>query len=273
MNMRKVSRVIGFTASLMLLGSVANAQGIVGSKHDLTFGSGSTATTEVCVFCHTPHGSDTTAAVPLWNKLLPSTTYQRYSTLNTSTLDGGEAPVGSVSLACLSCHDGTSAIDAVLNMPGSGMRSGQIDSGVFLSDMNAYLGGSATPVPVLGADLRNDHPVSIQYAGGGLDASGPDGLQPTTAYGDPSFKPTQRATINSNPAWWVDSSGGTVAREKTDMILYTRTDGPLGAAEPMVECASCHNPHNASTFIADESVSFLRIPNNNSNLCTTCHDK
>jgi hypothetical protein len=79
-------------------------------------------TSETCVFCHTPHGSDTNAAVPLWNKELPDpTSYTRYSTLGTSTLDGEEAPVGSVSLACLSCHDGSQAVDTVLNVPGSGL--------------------------------------------------------------------------------------------------------------------------------------------------------
>ena len=272
MNMRKKLRVIGFAASLMLLGSVANAQSIVGSKHDL--GTATANTTEVCVFCHTPHGSDTSAAVPLWNKVLPTTTYQRYSTLNTSTLDGTEAPVGSVSLACLSCHDGTSAIDTVLNMPGSGMNSGQVDAAVFLGDMNAYLGGSATPVPVLGSDLRNDHPVSIQYAGGGMAGGDTDGLQPSAGFVDTGFKDVMKDTINGNPAWWVDSITANATRDKTDMLLYTRIDGPVGAAgEPMVECASCHDPHNADTGIAASSVSFLRIENTSSQICTTCHDK
>ena len=272
MDMRKVSRAIGFATALMLLGSVANAQSIVGSKHDLGAATGNT--TEVCVFCHTPHGSDTSAAVPLWNKVLPSTTYQRYSTLNTSTLDGTEAPIGSVSLACLSCHDGTSAIDTVLNMPGSGMNSGQIDAAVFLSDMNAYLGGSATPVPVLGSDLRNDHPVSIQYAGGGMAGGDADGLQPASGFVDSGFNAVMKDTINGNPAWWVDSISANAVRDKTDMLLYTRIDGPVGAAgEPMVECASCHDPHNADTGIAAESVSFLRIENTSSQICTTCHAK
>jgi hypothetical protein len=272
MNMRRVSHAIGFATTLMLFGTVANAQSIVGSKHDLGAATGNT--TEVCVFCHTPHGSDTSAAVPLWNKVLPSTTYQRYSTLNTSTLDGTEAPVGSVSLACLSCHDGTSAIDTVLNMPGSGMNSGQIDSAIFGTDMNDYLGGAATPVPVLGSDLRNDHPVSIQYAGGGMAGTDADGLQLATGFVDSGFNAVMKDTINGNPAWWVDSISANAVRDKTDMLLYTRIDGPIGAAgEPMVECASCHDPHNADTGIAAESVSFLRIENTSSQICTTCHAK
>src|SRR5210317_742259 len=113
-------------SGLLFAGSSAFAQSIVSSKHDFTTGGsaqGSTGNTdEVCVFCHTPHGADTTAPVPLWNKVLNSNQgrFTRYSTLATPSFDSLEAPVGSVSLACLSCHDGTQAMDVVLNQPGSG---------------------------------------------------------------------------------------------------------------------------------------------------------
>ena len=103
MNWTRISRGIAGAAALMLLSSVANAQ-VAGSAHDLSTDVGS-QTNEVCVYCHTPHGADVSAVVPLWNKTLPVSTYQRYSDLNTSTLDGAEAAVGSVSLAFLSCHD------------------------------------------------------------------------------------------------------------------------------------------------------------------------
>jgi len=261
--------IVGIGSVLFLISTGVSAQGVVGSPHDLQ--SQTANTSETCVFCHTPHGSDTSAAVPLWNKVLPSTTYQRYSSLNTSTLDGTEATVGSVSLACLSCHDGTQAVDTVLNTPGRGMGTNfpggtQIDSVVF-----GLMTG--TPVPMLGSDLRDDHPVSIQYGGGGLVGGDADGLAPSGNLGDQDFNPPMKATINLNPAWWVDSEAtpnGT--REKTDMILYTRTELNV-AGEPMVECGSCHDPHNSSTFVANQSVNFLRIPNDNSDICTTCHIK
>ena len=263
---------IGIAALLSLLGSAASAQGVVGSPHDLQ--PSTTNTSETCVFCHTPHGSSTSAAVPLWNKTLPApATYTRYSSLNTSTLSGAEAPVGSVSLACLSCHDGSQAVDTVLNTPGRGMGASfpagtQIDAAVF----DAMEG---TPVPMLGTDLRDDHPVSIQYGGGGLLGSDADGTANPANLGNQDFNAPEKDTINTNPAWWVDSEGtANQTREKTDMILYTRTDGPAGATgEPMVECGSCHDPHNSSTFVANQSVSFLRIPNDSSQICTTCHIK
>ncbi|MBF0283560.1 MAG: hypothetical protein HQL51_03780 [Magnetococcales bacterium] len=243
--------------------------GIKGSKHDL--GSGGTAqattanTTEVCVFCHTPHGSNTSASAPLWNKKLPTTSYTRYSSLGTSTLDGAETTVGSVSLACLSCHDGTQAMDVMINAPGSGgynASGAEFDA----SAIGAMTGG---PIPMLGSDLSNDHPVSIQYGGGGLNSSQADGAYTNSTFTDKDFNSVRKATINSNPVWWVDTnSDGT--RDKDEMMLYTRTVSSV--TQPYVECASCHDPHNAGTASAT-SVAFLRKSNANSAVCLACHNK
>ena len=84
MNWTHIQRGVAGAAALLLFSSAANAQ-VAGSAHDLSTDPGS-QTNEVCVYCHTPHGADTSAVVPLWNKTLPSSTYQRYSDLNTSTL-------------------------------------------------------------------------------------------------------------------------------------------------------------------------------------------
>ena len=116
-------------AALIAVGGQALAQ-IANSKHNLGSSAGpagrnqTSNTEEICVFCHTPHGADTTAPAPLWNKSLASLprtgTYQTYAQLNSSTIDGEILPVGSVSVACLSCHDGTQAMDNIINAPGSG---------------------------------------------------------------------------------------------------------------------------------------------------------
>jgi len=265
----------GLCGALLLgFGGSAGAQ-IVTSQHDLTVGGGgqgNTAnTTEVCVFCHTPHGAVTGAPVPLWNKVLPSTSYTRYSSLNLVSFDSIEAPVGSVSLACLSCHDGTQAMDVVVNSPGSG---GYNPAG---SEIDPVAIGVMTgiPVPTLGSDLTDDHPISMQYGGGGATDADADGTF-AGILGDPDFTPPEKATINSSPIWWIDSpgdggSGGNAnVREKQDMLLYSRDD--LGAVQPFVECASCHDPHNSSTA-GPTSVAFLRIPNTDSQICTSCHLK
>ena len=250
------------------------AAGVVGSKHDMTFNDpvngpqGFTNTTdEVCVFCHTPHGSDTAAPVPLWNKVLGAPgSYTQYSTLQTPTFDSTEAPVGSVSLACLSCHDGTQAMDVVINLPGPG---GYNAAGQEVDALNidAMVG---SPVPMLGTDLTDDHPVSITYGGGGPQATDPDGTFAGTL-GDPDFNPPEKATVNNNPIWWVDSPVGTAnTREKSDMILYARND--LGTVQPFVECGSCHDPHNGPGDTTSP-VQFMRINNAASQICTTCHIK
>jgi cytochrome c553 len=82
-------------------------------------------TTEICVFCHTPHGgrpSDLQTAVPLWNRAMPPSapnTFTMYNSPNFDAFVTGAQPQG-VSLACLSCHDGTIGIDSLINAPGSG---------------------------------------------------------------------------------------------------------------------------------------------------------
>jgi len=259
-------------AGLITMLTLATQAQIVGSKHDLTAAGqsqvGSSATDEVCVFCHTPHGSATNAPVPLWNKVLPDPSgYTRYSNLGLPSFDSTEADVGSVSLACLSCHDGTQGMDVVLNAPGSGLYSA---SGIVIGGgTGVQLGG--VPVPNLGTDLSNDHPISMQYGGGGAIDTDPDGTFAGTL-GDPDFVPPEKATINSLPIWWVDADGvGTAGtREKTDMLLYARAD--LGTVQPFVECGSCHDPHNSSTQ-GPSSVAFLRTENTASRICTSCHVK
>ena len=134
---------------------------IENTKHNLgTGGPGPntfSGTGEVCVFCHTPHGSDVTAEVPLWNKTLAApASYTTYDSLGTSSMDGAVAPVGSVSIACLSCHDGTQAMDSVLNEPGSGSVVASYNSGVWT--VSSTLQGIANLV----TDLTDDQPGGSQ---------------------------------------------------------------------------------------------------------------
>lgn len=249
---------------------------VVNSPHNLgtTTGTGKvntySGTDEVCVFCHTPHGADNSQAVPLWNRTLnPSTAYTTYATLNSSTIQGAIAPTGSVSIACLSCHDGTQALDTVLNEPGSGLLGTPFAGGTWTggagSQLDTGTGQLSTGSAVnLTQDLSNDHPVGIQYGGGGLTVASPTG-----ALNDPDFKATDNAVFNGTTIWWVDTEttpNGT--REKTDMQLYTRTVATIdgGAFQPFVECASCHDPHSSNDL-------FLRVDNAGSAVCLACHTK
>jgi len=236
------------------VGGQASAQVISGSPHDLSSGSIANGDkNEVCVYCHTPHGAATGVSAPLWNKPIVATAYTTY---DSTTIDGEILSVGSVSVACLTCHDGTQARDAVINAPGTGLGTSPLGG----------LGTMPAGIANLGTDLSNDHPIGIQYGGFG------------TPQIDPDFTPvTKDAALDK---WWVNTTatGSTAGRDKTDMILYTRDNG--GTAEPFVECASCHDPHvgaaddiSGGNNIGGSTISFMRISNENSDVCLACHTK
>lgn len=286
------------SATLLLsfaLGGQAVAATITGSKHDLTAATGGAATkftptagdSEICVFCHTPHGSDTSASVPLWNRKLAVTAYTTYNTLGTSSMVGGTAKVGSVSVACLSCHDGLTAMNtAIMNAPGSGNynAAGGTWAGTWSAGGTIPAGG----ITNIGTDLKNDHPVGVQYAGGPLAATLPAaGTDYTTGlFRNADFNTAKSANVNGKVVWWVDSGTAAGTRDKADMQLYTRNpttdlgNGTNGTSviadfglaqnvdQPFVECASCHDPHGGVT-----GTTFLRKSNAGSAVCLACHVK
>lgn len=284
----------GVAAAVFVAGALASAPALAGikdTKHNLgsngswTKNTGTGATTEICVFCHTPHGSDTSASVPLWNKKLPAAdTYTTYNSLGTSSLDGSTAPVGSVSLACLSCHDGSQAMNVMINKPGSGGYD-STGAGTELGNLTrdgVDLSGNKMPVNTIAnltKDLRNDHPIGIQYGGGpGSLGVGKTAGTNYSLFKDADFKAASVGTANGRTVWWVDTVNTNGTREKTDMQLYSRNNltfvnsggGTLADTaadmQPFVECASCHDPHTTNT-------TFLRIENTNSNVCLACHVK
>ena len=142
--------------------------GIVGSKHDLS----SYITNQVCVFCHTPHGASPSIK-PLWNRNI--TDMNAFSMYNSATIDGtvDEQP-NSPSLACLSCHDGVSAegdASAVNPSDTHNLRNGPGSGGVpdihsnpnCKACHNTQAGMYPNKIWRIGADLTDDHPVSISY--------------------------------------------------------------------------------------------------------------
>lgn len=233
----------------------------------VNIGPGPNTTAEVCVFCHTPHGGSTSGpgGVPLWNRTVPlNSGYTIYGGANFDGVDSGQ-PQG-VSLACLSCHDGTIALDSLINMPGSGgFRPANLTPPGNTADMIAPVGGSAflnglnqmnggirtdtganyevilggaAPFPNLTTDLSDDHPISMQI--------------PNT---DPQFN---ELLANSPPA---DASGlriltrnpGSVNSDKRDSLRsYPGVDRTPGSGY-YIECATCHNPHTPRPL-------FLRLP-------------
>ncbi|MCC7377478.1 MAG: hypothetical protein IT581_22650 [Verrucomicrobiales bacterium] len=122
----------------MALNSAHGAAGIVGSKHD--FSSQAWAKNEICIVCHTPHNANTSIAdAPLWNHTMTAASFTVYSSGSMNATPG--APDGASKL-CLSCHDGTVAVDSYGGANGSTIMTGSA---------------------LLGTDLKNDHPVSFVY--------------------------------------------------------------------------------------------------------------
>jgi len=269
-------RALGLMAgAVLVLGASVSYAQISTTKHNLgTGGTGANhltaGTAEICVFCHTPHASNTAVKAPLWNKTTNAGTYTLYDTSVSTTIDG-QVDMKGVSLACLSCHDGSQAMDVMINAPGSG---GYNAAGARLAGATwtAAVGASGImPVTVanLGTDLSNDHPVGIQYCGGGWSAATPTASGAGGTCKDPDFHAPATGTIGGATAWWVDNTSvGTVGtRDKTDMILYARAPTSfVGNYQPFVECASCHDPHSSNP-------TFLRVQNTGSAVCLTCHNK
>ena len=263
--------------AIFILNVSLSDAGIVNTRHNLTNPANDAYTEDIeqiCAFCHTPHGGDADAPVPLWNKGLPDpASYTTYASLGTTTLDSAQADVGSVSLACLSCHDGATALDVMINAPGSGWGASEdppiivlgdpISQGYTFVGSNQFgTGVLADTASFIDTDLQNDHPVSIQFGGGGIDAGNPTGQTVDDDFSQPEF-----TTIGGAMVWWIETGGTPGTRDKTDLPLYTREDAYDGQTlpEPFVECASCHNPHS-------ENTTFLRTPDvPGQQLCQHCH--
>lgn len=129
---------------------------VVGSKHDMkASGFAAGTSTEVCVFCHTPHGAQTTTAslqTPLWNNTAvatgaitsfyysPTMYYSGARAATSALIDATDARM------CLACHE--LGVQLPINMPNAGTLTVP----------------GPTPVSadaLLGTNLSNDHPVGM----------------------------------------------------------------------------------------------------------------
>ena len=144
---------------------------ISGSAHD--FSGNAWSGGEICKPCHTPHNA--IAGIPrLWNHELTVATYTMHGGTGTAEDDFDE-----VSRMCLSCHDGTVALDSFGGQTGVNFINGD---------------------ELLGTDLTDDHPV-------GSDAEYPPDPPPSWwagAFHDEADLPSAIRLKN-----WVNGSGDT----------------------------------------------------------------
>lgn len=196
--------------SVMMVAQIAKAA-ISTTKHNLsTSGTGTVKaaagqTDQICVFCHTPHFA-LTGGAPLWNLTLTTQSFTTYG--NTMAGTAWTTPSG-ISKACLSCHDGATAVNSLANMPGA-TKAGTVTMVVNTVDGdNSLLVGSTAN---LGLNMADDHPVSIIYTTGTASVRAPTGTNTSVA----------------------------------KVLTASTVSGTSGTSK--VECASCHNPHdNANT--------------------------
>lgn len=145
--MKRFAAMAAGLAMVFAFAGQASAQttGITGSAHDFN-GDAWNTTGEICVVCHTPHNSQAQGAAPLWNHTVSTFNYTGFIYTGYDMDSPTSNPTGS-SLLCLSCHDGSVALDAF------GGSAGTVGN-----DM-----GTLYPARNLDTDLRDDHPVGMGY--------------------------------------------------------------------------------------------------------------
>jgi predicted CXXCH cytochrome family protein len=264
---RRLFFAAGALALAAARGAAQNATTIVDTKHNLSqFGPGTfraLGETRICVFCHTPHNA--AAASPLWNKGLEPQTYQVYAspTLKVAQKLGTVPQPSGPTKLCLSCHDGTIALGAVLNPV----------SGIAMAGPGRLLPNGLSS---FGLDLRGHHPVSFAYHDAlpnvelapsppaGLVFGATDQVHCTTChdphsdrYGKFLLKDNSHSalctTCHQIPSWSASAHAnstasvvGVLPRPPKDWPAYT-TLGEWG-------CETCHTPHFAPT--AEQILNF-----------------
>jgi predicted CXXCH cytochrome family protein len=268
---------------LLIIASVAAAAYVVGSKHDLSMPPGvdggtgpgpiqstDAGTTEICVFCHTPHNAR--AGAPLWNRSIRQASYTVYTSDVMADLgmtaedptDTGAAgyAVHTKTRICLSCHDGTIALGNLANWRGSPSNVPMLntDGGYMPNTSAGYIG----------IDLSDDHPVAVIHNAGSGANQDPELKNPVTGnvrlYDGNYMECTSCHNVhdNVNGNFLVDDNVGskicTSCHEKKtgtgalpDGLAHTNAgdlynpgnDGKIGTTVGNVACMACHYPHRS----------------------------
>ena len=286
--MKRYALIIGFVSTVMGVGTHATAGpgNVRFTKHNLSnnmdvskglpIGAGadqrriySLEVDQECIFCHTPHNAQ--PVMPLWNKAMPNQTFNLYTSSRslTPTARSASLPAGSVSLLCLSCHDGKTAINVLHNASQiSSMADNGIDKIVDIGgDYDNAMGGFPSP-PTGGISLGifggfGEYPSNMgktdgdDFAGNNLADDHPIGFSYTAAQGESNDRLRLPEDVN------------------------TMSSGKIRFFSPnnSVECSSCHDPHvnytvGAGTPAGDPALKpFLVMSNVGSAMCLACHNK
>lgn len=264
--MKKVRLTLPLLAVTLLLlcAGSAWAKGLANVRNTLHNMSTSAPTamyrsdeSEVCIFCHTPHGGRLEG--PLWNRSLATGPWTHYNSATLSTYLKGLSATRAVndeSLLCMSCHDGSISVMHLLNPSNINGQPYNPSFGTddipvqpqFDGSPGAKIGGSRGNAGAFG-DLRDDHPISFSY----------QLVRASVEYGAGGVKENQLRDIGTT------SDAATALGWQGEGVRFFGTDY-------RVECSSCHDPH--VDYVTDvDYTPFLIRPNDSSNLCLACHNK
>jgi hypothetical protein len=168
--------------------------GIIGTPHDLSRNTNPTLAAKygsddhldrICIFCHAPHHTLKVADaaginyLPLWNHGVTSVTYITYGNgtddpsdeNHDSYAEENAGQPGSVSRLCLSCHDGTVAVNEYGFDPGRLPSRGAASHSI----QGSFAIGA-------GGNLWNHHPIGFDY--NAAEATDDELADSNTQFGD-----------------------------------------------------------------------------------------
>ena len=276
--MKALTNILAFGALALLAAASVWGGSIVDTRHNLSIsGPGpvkSDTEGELCIFCHTPHHARTDVSL-LWNRANSTAVYTTY---DSSTMRATVGQPTGASALCLSCHDGTIALGAVLS------RTEEIS---FPPEM-AFL----TPdrPSYIGTDLTDDHPVSFRYQealdAGSIELVTPDnfpekvrldkeGMLQCTACHDPHDNDYGKFLVMDNrnatlcrschtPTGWANASHSSATAGWDSSNANLSDMHYTSVAENA--CANCHRPHKA------EGKHRLLRYGAGAASCVLCHD-
>lgn len=246
-NLLMLAAVTGAMLAMPAISQAAVNIGVAGSPHDFSTNAVYSWNTRkgVCSACHAAHNTADIQVAPLWVHGTSTGPFTPYSSPSLTAVVG--QPDG-VSLACLSCHDGTVAIN---------------------QGINGQIGSSTAPLQYIdegakiGPDLHTTHPISFDYTAALAASDG--GLENPTTYkiGDPKTGLT--VSTAPVPAAW-DGTSLTGKTIKEALLVGDR-----------MQCSSCHDVHKMEGSAPSSGI-LLRISGNDANgrgslICRTCHLK
>jgi len=250
--MKALINILVFGALAVLAAASVWGGSIVDTKHNLSVtGPGpikSDTEGEVCIFCHTPHRAR--SDIPsLWNRADSNAVYTTY---DSSTMRATVGQPTGASALCLSCHDGTIALGAVLSR----------QAGISFPPEMTFL--TPNRPSYIGTDLADDHPVSFNYQ----DALGAGNTELVMPANLPVNVRLDKAGMLQCSACHDPHDNG-----NTKFLVMDNRNAAL--------CRSCHLPtgwerasHGSSTAgwnSSNLSLSDMRYTTVAENACANCH--